>query len=641
MLRRCPLPLLGLGKALGLFDSIIAFTKVDRDAHFDSQKPFCILEVLHRIPPDDVLVWADAGCVVYNSEAAFDSSLHLCQRVREHQSGVLRFDSTRLERVLTKKDVFDEVFPEAFFDLQGTQLTGNRFFLRKCDSAARQIQEWAEYARSSEHLFNDSPSRDTEAPEFREHRHHHSVFSLISKRRGCAIQSTEVLDVAIKAVRRKEPKQGVHAGDPVWVDKFLEKLRQAESGSVNDLTYSALIEAHAKSEKAAEVAQRLLQNDRQYALHKALTLKDNGAAAWLVTYGDRSTLTCQNKNAGCTPLMCLAMGHCKNAALNDALLWRVLERGGAGPVVACRSNHGHTAADYAQMNHRCEEVVQVLTRLEAEEVQRTRAQRCSICNDLAPERPLLEYFAERAERGEEDNALLKPFFENGHHRSLLQQRYHQINDMRQIRKELSESLAILTAMERAIPEFGESWHIIDLCCSKCITALVASKRYPGVLVSAIDILEPHFVPHFNRGGDVNVQYVKLDVLADSFVSDLERLLRHAGRPTVVLGMHLCGMLSMSAISAFEQLDLIQAVVLCPCCLPKKSDPRTPPHLYSSKDQSEQYQRWAGHLESLLNKGYVAQKDSRVSCELAADMLSPKNLIITAARRLDVGKESHA
>eukprot|EP00434_Breviolum_minutum_P011015 symbB.v1.2.009718.t1/scaffold624.1/size179468/6 len=48
-----------------------------------------------------------------------------------------------------------------------------------------------------------------------------------------------------------------------------------------------------------------------------------------------------------------------------------------------------------------------------------------------------------------------------------------------------------------------------------------------------------------------------DVLADDFLDVLAQRIETVGRPTAILGMHLCGRLSLQAIDAFRQIDLVQ------------------------------------------------------------------------------------
>ncbi|CAK9045852.1 Phosphopyruvate hydratase, partial [Durusdinium trenchii] len=67
--------------------------------------------------------------------------------------------------------------------------------------------------------------------------------------------------------------------------------------------------------------------------------------------------------------------------------------------------------------------------------------------------------------------------------------------------------------------------------------------------------------------DVPVKYLKHDVLADDFLQVLGNRIMDVGRPTCILGMHLCGRLSLQAIAAFQEIRLVRSLVLTPCCLP--------------------------------------------------------------------------
>merc|ERR1712113_887698 len=157
--------------------------------------------------------------------------------------------------------------------------------------------------------------------------------------------------------------------------------------------------------------------------------------------------------------------------------------------------------DYAEMpaSKRSGQVVEALRALEAVEMERTDKHRCPVCGDAVPNRSLFEFFWERAQRGEEDNALLKRFiFSNDCYRQLFSPHFHQISNLRQIRKELSESCALLDVLEQRVPAFGDEWHIVDLCCGKSVTAALVSLRHPQVIVSAIDKLPPRLLPHFEN-----------------------------------------------------------------------------------------------------------------------------------------------
>ncbi|CAE8610409.1 unnamed protein product, partial [Polarella glacialis] len=361
------------------------------------------------------------------------------------------------------------------------------------------------------------------------------------------------------------------------------------------------------------------------ALHAALIANDSASAATLIEAGDAVLLN-QKSSAGHTPLMLLAMGRCQ-----ESLIWRLLERSGSASVAA-RSEQRFSAADYAseEESRRLPETAERLRALEAAAIQRTADCRCPVCGDLLSRRPRLAFFWERADRAEEENPLLRQFFSDCRHQSLMQPRFHQINDTKRIRKEISESMSVLLALEQEVPDFGRGWHVVDLCCGRSVTAALVALRYPGVTISAVDRLEPRFLPHFAEAEDGGgVQYVQLDVLGATFISDLEKLLDQADRPTALLGMHLCGNLSLRAIEAFNGLRAVRTVVLSPCCLPAKAEKSTPQHLFATRDQDEQYLLWARHLEATLRSTAPA---SHVTSAAIRDILSPKNIVICATKQ---------
>eukprot|EP00929_Paragymnodinium_shiwhaense_P110461 TRINITY_DN7749_c0_g1_i2.p1 TRINITY_DN7749_c0_g1~~TRINITY_DN7749_c0_g1_i2.p1 ORF type:complete len:503 (+),score=81.86 TRINITY_DN7749_c0_g1_i2:225-1733(+) len=290
-------------------------------------------------------------------------------------------------------------------------------------------------------------------------------------------------------------------------------------------------------------------------LHNALTANDIELAASLIEAGDQDLLN-QQSVAGCTPLMLLAMGHG-----NEALIWRLLEKSG-GLSIARRSETRRTAADYAQDNGRSREVIEALRALEEAEMQRNVDSRCPVCGDILQKRPLLAFFWDRAKKGQEDNPLLQRFFADERHKPLLQPRYHQLNTLRSIRKEISESYAVLDMLERSRSTLGDRWHAVDLCCGRSVTAAILALQHPHISVSTVDRLEPRFVPHFIApeehnpdGGCGLVKYSKLDVLGETFLEELGAVVAEAGRPTALLGMHLCGFLSVRAVEAFAKLDV--------------------------------------------------------------------------------------
>jgi hypothetical protein len=143
-------------------------------------------------------------------------------------------------------------------------------------------------------------------------------------------------------------------------------------------------------------------------------------------------------------------------------------------------------------------------------------------------------------------------------------------------------------------------------------------------IAAIDKMDSALLPHFSIDG--GVRYIQMDVMAPEFVGSLARLVQADGRRTAILGMHLCGNLSLCAVEAFQSISLAEALVLSPCCLPRKADPTTPAELFVTKDASEQYRRWGEFLQAKLEADNV-----EVVANVCQDILSPKNFVLCAIK----------
>lgn len=380
------------------------------------------------------------------------------------------------------------------------------------------------------------------------------------------------------------------------------------------------------------------------ALHLAITEGQHQDALRLINTGP-AELTRGLNRRGCTPLMLLAMGQGGGGggkASNTTLLRALLDRGAAYSGVELRSEAMMSAADYAKLQNQPAKLVVELEQLGREERARTAEGRCSVCGERLRKRPRLAFYADRADRGEEDNPLLQRFFRAQHHLELLQPHYHQLSSVRSVRKELSESIAVLDALAAAVgsappaagvaPELdGGAWHLVDLCCGKSFTAAVATLRWPGLVVTAVDRVNAATLPHWNEGAAnrrCTVKYASIDVLSDDFVPALREIIGRVDRPTLLVGMHLCGQLSVRAIDAFGNLAGVQAAVLSPCCLPRRGNPGSPPHLYFTKDDRTQYLRWAEHLEMLMSTSFPG---ANVTSQAVEAVLSRKNVIICGVK----------
>ncbi|MAZ66511.1 MAG: hypothetical protein CMF25_05325 [Kangiellaceae bacterium] len=167
-------------------------------------KPFCVLDALSGLNAGDALIYADAGCTIYPTLESKENLLNLIDETNRSDEGVMRFASPFNERAWTKRDVFDAIAPNEFNNINGKQLTANRFIIIKGSLGERQVEKWASYVMSSVSLFDDSKSARPSAAEFKQNRHDQSVFSLISKRYGAIFKTFDDIDVSIKATRIRQ-----------------------------------------------------------------------------------------------------------------------------------------------------------------------------------------------------------------------------------------------------------------------------------------------------------------------------------------------------------------------------------------------------------------------------------------------------
>eukprot|EP00658_Telonema_sp_P-2_P002109 TRINITY_DN10799_c0_g1_i1.p1 TRINITY_DN10799_c0_g1~~TRINITY_DN10799_c0_g1_i1.p1 ORF type:complete len:183 (-),score=45.24 TRINITY_DN10799_c0_g1_i1:72-620(-) len=97
-------------------------------------------------------------------------------------------------------------------------------------------------------------------------------------------------------------------------------------------------------------------------------------------------------------------------------------------------------------------------------------------------------------------------------------------------------------------------------------------------------------------------------------------------PVHIIGMHLCGNLSMIAIELFYRMELAHKLVLCPCCLPRQNAPGTPVVVYTDTCQLSQYHRWVHHLGSYLSETWV---ETRTTFD--ENLLSERSAIISSTK----------
>ena len=144
----------------------------------------------------------------------------------------------------------------------------------------------------------------------------------------------------------------------------------------------------------------------------------------------------------------------------------------------------------------------------------------------------------------------------------------------------------------------------------------------------------HTVPHFLN--NERVQYMCRDILSQDLLSELEDIVayqtREKGRTCLLVGMHLCGLLSTRAIDFFHAIADIKALVLSPCCLPTKVSQVKIGYKKEKPEVGEDpalfhYFKWVDYL-----KDHIDEKLSDVQMYRDTNMHTEKNAIIISVRK---------
>ena len=162
------------------------------------------LKRLEQIDSGDVVLYADAGCIF--NPAAKARLLEYAILAQEH--GIVGFQMTHIERIWTKRELLRYFQCEHRQDiLQSGQVEATAFIFCKNDHIERFMRSWNMIPKVNPVLVNDELTT-AQFPEFREHRHDQSIFSLIMKLHGGKLLGWETWCWS------DNPNQDV--GNPIW-----------------------------------------------------------------------------------------------------------------------------------------------------------------------------------------------------------------------------------------------------------------------------------------------------------------------------------------------------------------------------------------------------------------------------------------
>lgn len=189
--------------AMGVFESITCMDESQLDPQYWQQHhAFCrstrgfgywiwksqaTLQMLARLPENDLLFYCDAGCIL-NADGLPRFKEYM-DMTYQHASGVLGFELQFFEAHWTKGDTLhalDYTKPNEVFT---KQLVGGIYFIRNNPTTRSLVKQWRDACISCNyHLVDDTPGiHHPNDPGFRENRHDQSIWSILRKKHGALI----------------------------------------------------------------------------------------------------------------------------------------------------------------------------------------------------------------------------------------------------------------------------------------------------------------------------------------------------------------------------------------------------------------------------------------------------------------------
>lgn len=188
--------------AMSFFDEIHTYTELDLSAEFRHKfshilrrgvrgygfwvwKPAIILHALDSLKPGDELYYLDAGC--HFNPRGRARLQEYASMLADSKLGLAAFQLAESEcndKSFTKMDTLIHMgVQNEDALLERPQICTGHIFCVKNDRATSLLNEWMS-AWDNLHLIDDSPSLAPNFPEFVEHRHDQSIFSILCKKHG-------------------------------------------------------------------------------------------------------------------------------------------------------------------------------------------------------------------------------------------------------------------------------------------------------------------------------------------------------------------------------------------------------------------------------------------------------------------------
>jgi hypothetical protein len=151
-------------------------------------KPYIIKKTIETMEDNDILVYLDAGCEI--NIHSRDKMLKCFEThiIKDNIIGSEAFD----ECIWTKMDLILRLDMLNNSKLTQNQAQGGTNMFLICDNIRNLVNEWYEIAyEENYHYIDDTPSIKPNFPNFQEHRHDQSIFSLLTKKYNLHVQYSD------------------------------------------------------------------------------------------------------------------------------------------------------------------------------------------------------------------------------------------------------------------------------------------------------------------------------------------------------------------------------------------------------------------------------------------------------------------
>jgi len=183
------------GKHYGSFNKIISYHPNDIDSDFKTKnkkilkqkrgngywlwKPYFIKKTLESLNWGDFLFYCDSGSYFINPI----TDLILLSLKKEQD--IIPFESSHIEGEWTKRDAFILMDCDEVKFHNTNQRLGGFILIKKTPLSIKFVENWLDFAQDERILTDmDNKSGIENFPDFKEHRHDQSIFSLLTKKYG-------------------------------------------------------------------------------------------------------------------------------------------------------------------------------------------------------------------------------------------------------------------------------------------------------------------------------------------------------------------------------------------------------------------------------------------------------------------------